>query len=114
MEDSMPIDDESDDEREGIVRGVERMNLNDEEEIEVQDWIKNMSTKELRVTINEIASIINYGNFWPGGYVLPRVEKKTGRNIIYFEVNIDVNENNREMYEKDLAIFLINYEKQNN
>ena len=53
----MPIDDESDDEREGIVRGVERMNLNDEEEIEVQDWIKNMSTKELRVTINEIKKI---------------------------------------------------------
>tara|TARA_Y100000114_G_C11554566_1_gene228821 strand:- start:32 stop:463 length:432 start_codon:yes stop_codon:yes gene_type:complete len=71
--------------------GMSNIDIN---EIEIQPWIKNMSTKELQITIREIANIDNYGEFYPGGYVLN-----------YMEI---VNDNNRHEYERNFAIFLNN------
>ena len=95
-----------------------RLQNMDLEEVEVQDWIKDMSTQELRITMREIASIDNYGDFYPGGYVLPREQKETtakgGRKHTYYHSMLDVNDTNREKYERELAMYLTNVEKQNN
>ena len=77
-----------------------RLQNMDLEEVPVQDWIKKMSTKDLRIAMREIASIDNYGDFYPGGYVLNSM--------------LDVNDTNREKYERELAMYLTNVEKRNN
>ena len=72
-----------------LATGINNMNIDD---IQPEPWITAMSAKELQATIREVASIDNYGEIYPGGYILQPMEVVT--------------EDNRHIYEKNLAIFL--------
>lgn len=67
-------------------------------DIEIQPWIRDMSTNDLRIYIREIAGVENYQIHYPG-------------TITEEE---DVNDNNSNIYKYNLAVFLTNLQRAEN
>lgn len=67
-------------------------------DIEIQPWIRDMSTNDLRIAIREIAGVENYQIHYPG--------------IITEEE--DVNDSNSNIYKYNLAVFLTNLQRAEN
>ena len=65
----------------------------------IPGWIRDMTTRELRITIREVHMIDDYGDYYPGGYVLQRMENVTDQN--------------RYQYEKTFYQYLLNVEEYN-
>tara|TARA_Y100000114_G_C11655520_1_gene276388 strand:- start:321 stop:779 length:459 start_codon:yes stop_codon:yes gene_type:complete len=81
-----------------LATGISNMSIDDNENF-IPGWIRDMTTQELRITIREVHMIDDYGEYYPGGYVLQRMENVTDQN--------------RYQYEKDFYQYLLNVEEYN-